>query len=472
MEQTLKNIFDRQKEAFIAEGDPSLDLRMDRIDRAINLLRTNGRAICEAIQSDFGCRSIGMSMGADIVSSIGALNHAKEHLAEWMKAEPRHVDEGLAELGAYTSIRRQPKGVVGIISPWNFPVGLIFCPLAGVLAAGNRAMVKPSEFTPATSGLVARLVSESFSSDEIYVVIGDADIGAKFSRLPFDHLIFTGSTSVARHVMAEAGKNLVPVTLELGGKSPVVVGRSADLEISANRIIYGKTMNAGQICLAPDYAFVPAGLVSDFVVNLKTAVESMYPTGLVGNDDYTSIINKSHYDRLNSYIEDAESKGAEIVDLAPTQELSAMEAELKIAPKAIVGATDEMTVMQDEIFGPLLPIVAYDHLQDAISYVNDHARPLGLYYLGTDEKESDALISRTISGGVTINDVMFHAGQEDLPLGGVGASGMGSYHGKHGFDEFSHKKAIFKQADADVLAFFRPPYDSEYDEIIRQLMDA
>jgi len=468
----LKNVLDRQKKAFIAESYPAIDVRLDRIDRAIDLLRTNGREICEAIQSDYGCRSIGMSMGTDIVSSIGALNHAKEHLAEWMKAESRHVDEGLAELGAYTSIRPQPKGVVGVISPWNFPVGLIFCPLAGVLSAGNRAMIKPSEYTPATSDLVAKLVSESFASDEIHVVVGGADVGAEFSRLAFDHLIFTGSTSVARHVMAEAGKNLVPVTLELGGKSPVVVGESADLEISANRIMYGKTMNAGQICLAPDYAFVPSGRVSDFVKNLKTAVENMFPGGLVGNDDYTSIINKSHYDRLNSYVEDAQSKGAKIIDLFPEQDSSAMEAELKIAPKVILSATDEMSVMQDEIFGPLLPIIEYDHLQDAINYINDHAHPLGLYYLGTNEEESDALISRTISGGVTINDVMFHAGQEDLPLGGVGASGMGSYHGKHGFDEFSHKKAIFKQADADVLAFFRPPYDSEYDQIIGQLMDA
>jgi coniferyl-aldehyde dehydrogenase len=323
-------------------------------------------------------------------------------------------------------------------------------------------MIKPSEFTEATSELMKQLFAKYYTAEEVVVVTGGPDIGAEFTKLPFDHILFTGATSVAHHVMRAAADNLVPLTLELGGKSPVILGRSADMQKAASRIMAGKTLNAGQICLAPDYAFVPKDKTQEFVGAATRAIETMYRTGLKDNDDYTSVVNQRHFDRIQGYIEDARTKGAEVITLNPKSENFAQQPHHKIPPTLIIDPTDDMKVMQDEIFGPILPVKSYNDAKDAVAYINAHPRPLGLYYFGDDASEKDFVLNNTTSGGVTVNDVIFHVAQEDLPFGGVGPSGMGAYHGRDGFLEFSHKKAIYTQTNNEILAMMRPPYGDKY----------
>ena len=330
---------------------------------------------------------------------------------------------------------------------------------AGVLAAGNRAMIKPSEFTPATSELMARMFAKAFTDEEIAVFPGGPEVGQAFSGLPFDHLIFTGATSIARHVMRAAAENLVPLTLELGGKSPVILGRSADYATAAARIMNGKTLNAGQICLAPDYVLAPDDRLEVFVDEARKAVDRMFPT-VKDNPDYTSIVAQRHYERVAGYVEDARAKGARVIEMKPADEDLTQQEHRKIAPTLIIDPTDDMKVMQEEIFGPVLPVKTYRSVEEAVGYVNAHDRPLGLYYFGADAAERERVLERTTSGGVTVNDVVFHVAQEDLPFGGVGPAGMGSYHGVDGFREFSHRKAVYVQLKKDVsqMVQMRPPY--------------
>ena len=462
----LGTILAKQKAAHLRDGIPSLEKRTDWLDRSIDLLATHGDKLNEAMREDFGHRSVDQSNFTDIAGSIGALKHAKKHVKTWMKPEKRSTDFPLGLFGAKARIQYQPKGVIGVISPWNFPVNLTFTPLAGVFAAGNRTMIKPSEFTERTSELMKQLFAEYYSEEEVAVVTGGPDVGAAFSKLAFDHLLFTGATSIAYHVMRAAADNLVPLTLELGGKSPVILGESADLEKAAKRIMAGKTLNAGQICLAPDYAFVPKNKTQDFIKAASASVESMFPSGIKDNDDYTSVVNQRHFERLNGYIEDARSKGAEVVNLNPKQEDLTQQPYHKIAPTIIVDPTDDMKVMQDEIFGPILPIKTYGSTQEAVDYINAHPRPLGLYYFGQDADEREHVLNNTTSGGVTVNDVIFHVAQEDLPFGGVGPSGMGSYHGVDGFREFSHRKSVYTQVGPDLMAIARPPYGEKYRKLV------
>ena len=377
-----------------------------------------------------------------------------------MKTERRRTTPRiLGFLGARAEIRHQPKGVVGVISPWNFPVNLTFAPLAGVLAAGNRAMIKPSETTPATSELLKQMFASAFDDSEITVVTGGPEVGQAFSSLPFDHLVFTGATSIGRHVMRAAAENLVPVTLELGGKSPVVIGRSADMSVSAARIMNGKTLNAGQICLAPDYVLAPADRLPDFVAAAKASVGQMFPS-IRESPDYTAVVTDRHYARLMDYLDDARAKGAEIVEINPGAEDLRQQPHRRIAPTLILNPTDDMKVMQEEIFGPLLPVKAYRDVQEAVDYINAHDRPLGLYYFGSDAAERDRVLDGTTSGGVTVNDVVMHVAQEELPFGGIGPAGIGAYHGHDGFREFSHRKSIYHQIKWDLppLRMLRPPY--------------
>jgi coniferyl-aldehyde dehydrogenase len=458
----MGEILAKQKAANIRDGIPSAEQRIAWIDKSIDLLVTHGDALSQAMAEDFGHRSIDQSNLTDIAGSIGALKFSKKHLKKWMKPEKRGVEFPLGLLGSKAYIQYQPKGVVGIISPWNFPVNLTFAPLANVFAAGNRAMIKPSEFTEKTSELMKDLFSQYYTEEEVAVVTGGPDIGAAFSGLPFDHMIFTGATSIAHHVMRAAADNLVPLTLELGGKSPVILGKSADLDKAAARIMAGKTLNAGQICLAPDYAFVPEEKTRDFVGAATAAVGKMFPDGLKDNNDYTSVVNQRHFDRLNSYLDDAREKGAEVIEINPAGENFSQQPHHKMAPHIVVNPTDDMKVMQDEIFGPILPIKSYTNTSDAVGYINDHARPLGLYYFGDDASEREMVLNNTTSGGVTVNDVIFHVAQEDLPFGGVGPSGMGAYHGKDGFYEFSHKKAVYTQTGSELLAMMRPPYGEKF----------
>lgn len=461
--EQMSGLLERQREAYLLEGVVSAATRRDRLERAIDLLNTHESRLVEAMNEDFGHRSEHQSLLTDIGGSIGPLRTAQKNLVKWMKPEKRKVGPfPLNLLGAKSRVEYQPLGVVGVISPWNFPVNLTFTPLAGILAAGNRCMIKPSEYTPATSEAMAEIFPTVFDELEIAVVIGGPQTGQDFSGLPFDHLLFTGATSIARHVMRAAAENLVPVTLELGGKSPVVVGRSADMQKTTDAIMTGKMMNAGQICLAPDYVFVPEENLDDFVESTRRSVARLYPT-LLDNPDYTSVINERHYDRINGYIEEAREKGATVVELNPANEDFHQQPHYKIPPTLIVDPDDTLKVMQDEIFGPVLPVKRYRDIDDTVEYINHRPRPLGLYYFGTDDAEQQRVLSHTTSGGVTVNDVVMHVAQEDLPFGGVGPSGMGSYHGLDGFRTFSHAKAIFQQSKLNVaeLAGIRPPYSEK-----------
>ena len=456
----LNQLLARQKAAQLRDGAPTAALRVDRLNRCIGLLIDHRAEIEIAIAADFGARSREATAFADVAASIGPLKHARDHLGRWMRTERRATSPRiLGFIGARAEIRPQPKGVVGVISPWNFPVNLAFAPLAGVLAAGNRAMIKPSETTPATSALLKKMFAAAFDEEEIAVVIGGPEVGKAFASLAFDHLVFTGATAIGRHVMRAAAENLVPVTLELGGKSPVVIGRSADLAIAAARIMNGKTLNAGQICLAPDYVLAPADRLDAFVAEAKTAAARLFPT-LRDNPDYTAIVSDRHYARLAGYLDDARAKGAEIVEINPAGEDLRLQPHRRMAPALILNPTDDMKIMQEEIFGPLLPVRAYREIDEAIDYINVRDRPLGLYYFGTDAAERDRVIDRTTAGGVTVNDVVMHFAQEELPFGGIGPAGMGAYHGHDGFREFSHRKSVFHQMKRDIgpLRMLRPPY--------------
>ncbi|MGE0044318.1 MAG: coniferyl aldehyde dehydrogenase [Hyphomonadaceae bacterium] len=460
--QRMKEILAAQKAAHLREGPPSVAVRRDRLQRCINVIVDHQDAIVDALNQDFGARSKEMSALTDVAGSIGPLKYARDNFEKWMKSEKRKVDPAaLGMFGAKAEVRLQPKGVIGIISPWNFPINLTFAPLAGVLAAGNRAMIKPSEFTPACSDLLARLMDLVFDEEEVAVITGGPDVGGAFASLPFDHLVFTGGTSIAYHVMRAAAENLTPLTLELGGKSPVIVGRSADMTKTAARVMTGKTMNAGQICLAPDYAIVPKENRQAFVSAAQAAATKMYPT-IKDNPDYTSIINQRHYDRVRALVEDARAKGADVVEINPANEDFTQQEHRRIPPTLVLDPTDDMKIMQEEIFGPVLPVKTYTDVSEAVDYVNANPRPLGLYYFGEDEGERERVLTQTTSGGVTVNDVIFHVSMEDLPFGGIGPAGMGAYHGRDGFMEFSHKKAVYSQVKGDLLAMMRPPYGDAF----------
>lgn len=462
----MQSILDKQKAAVLRDGMPPASKRIEWLDKSIDLLCTHREALNDAMSADFGHRSKDQSDFADIAVSVDTLKHAKRHVRKWMRSERRAPQFPLGLLGARAAVHFQPKGVVGIVSPWNFPVNLTFGPLAAVLAAGNRAMIKPSEFTPRTSELMADLTARYYTDEEVAVFTGEADVGAAFTRLPFDHIIFTGGTSIAYHVMRAAAENLVPVTLELGGKSPVIIGRSADIDKAAARIMAGKTVNAGQVCLAPDYVFVSEDSVDRFVEAASAAVADMYPNGMRDNDDYSSVINQRHYERLKACLEDARAKGADVVEINPRNEDFSQQRHHKMAPHIVLGANDEMKVMQDEIFGPIMPVQPYSNIEDTVAYVNANPRPLALYYFGSDSKERDFVLSNTTSGGVTVNDVVFHFAQEDLPFGGIGPSGTGAYHGRDGFHEFSHKKAVYTQTGLELLKVMRPPYGKTFRKLI------
>lgn len=458
----MVSILELQKRLQTSKGPPDASLRKDRLTRAINLVLAHKDEFLNALNEDFGARSRDMSLFTDISGAIGPLKQARANLEKWMAPQKRNVTPAaLGLFGARAEVRYQPKGVVGVISPWNFPVSLSFDAIAGALAAGNRVMLKPSEYTPAVSALMAQTIDLYFDEDELAVIQGGPDVGAAFAGLAFDHLIFTGATNVGRHVMRAAADNLVPVTLELGGKSPVVISKSADLTKAAARVMTGKTMNAGQICLAPDYVLAPKESVPAFVAASKAAVAKMYPT-LKDNADYTSVINQRHYDRITALISDAKAKGGEIVTINPANEDFSQQEHRKIPPTIILNATDDMQVMQEEIFGPVLPVRTVESVDAAITEINARPRPLALYYFGEDNAESEALLERTHSGGVTINDVIFHFAMDELPFGGVGPSGIGAYHGHRGFIEFSHEKAIYRQISAELLAMLRPPYGAAF----------
>ncbi|MBV6416040.1 MAG: Coniferyl aldehyde dehydrogenase [Steroidobacteraceae bacterium] len=470
----LRRTLERQKAAQRAQGAPDLRTRIDRLERLASLLKENERALCESLRADFGERSIQNAAMTEIAYPVSAIRYAQKHLSVWMRDERRKVAFLPSLFGARARIRYQPLGVVGVIAPWNFPVNLAVTPLTDILAAGNRAMIKPSEFTPHNSALLAELVARYFSEEEVAVFPGGLDIGAAFAALPFDHLMFTGAGTIARHVMRAAAEHLVPVTLELGGKSPVIVSRELPmgLDRAAACIVDFKLSNAGQICIAPDYLFVPEERLRDTVEALRAAVGRMYPR-LLDNPDYTSIINGRHLARLQGYRDAAAAAGTEVIELNPANESFRGSPARKLPPTLVINPADDQPIMREEIFGPLLPIRTYRDIDEVIDYINGRDHPLALYYFGRrGGPELERVIARTQSGGVTVNDIAAHSGCEDLPFGGVGPSGMGAYHGYEGFKRFSHARAVYVQSRINLTDLFgmRPPFGKRYRSVIDRMM--
>lgn len=453
---SLSEILQLQRSAFLSEPSPSVDLRCNRIDRLASLLLKNANGLAEAMRVDFGHRSPMLSLATDVLGIMPSLKHTRKNVGKWMAAQ--RVNAGMVGmLGGRAWIQWQPLGVVGIISPWNFPVALAVQPLAQAFAAGNRAMIKVSEFTPETGALLQRLIAENFSPDEAVVITGDTEVGVEFSALPFDHLFFTGAPSVGRHILRAAAANLVPVTLELGGKCPVLIAPEANFKRAAARVAFGKTLNSGQLCLSPDYVLVPKGREREFAQAISAAISKLFPT-LLNNDDYTSLVTKRHYERLMSCLDDARAKGGDVIEVNPASEAFSNQAYNKLPPTLILNTSNNMRVMQEELFGPVLPIVGYNDIGEAIGIINLKPRPLAAYYFGDDNLNRKQFFERTHSGGAVINDVVLHVTVEDLPFGGIGESGMGAYHGRTGFQTFSHARSIVRAPRFSPNLIMAPPY--------------
>lgn len=450
--ERLEKTFSKLKAAYAQSPMPPLRQRIQDLNTLKALLIKHQHAIAAAINADFTARSATETMLADIVPSIQSINHTLKHLKQWMKPSKRRV--GIHFWPASAQVIYQPLGVVGIIVPFNYPVGLAIVPLMTALAAGNRAMIKMSEFTPRTSALIADMLRTGFEESHVAVITGGVDISAAFSRLPFDHLLFTGSTAVGKQVMRAAAENLTPVTLELGGKSPAIIADDIPLQDIVERLCFAKSLNAGQTCIAPDYVLVPRGKLDYFISLYKTAFNKMYPA-LNGNPDYTSMLNANAHQRLHEWLKDAADKGARI---EKTSEESITDGSFRMPLYLVTDVTDDMQLMQHEIFGPVLPVIPYNHIEDAIAYVNLRPRPLSLYLFSYDRALQERVTIGTHSGSVCINDAMIQFGVDDLPFGGIGPSGMGQYHGREGFLSLSKAKAVMRKGRINSMKFIYPPY--------------
>lgn len=461
MNSAIASLLAAQKTAFNSAGAVDAATRRQRIQRVIEMLVANHAALTGAMDLDFGGRPAGFSLMNDVLGALASLKHARDHLEQWMQDEPRAAFTPYDQMGAEAWVMHQPKGIVGIIGTWNAPLYTLFSPLASVLAAGNRAILKPSEVTPRTADLVVRLCAEHLDPLEVAVVTGDAELAATFTAQPFDHLVFTGSTSVGRAVMRNAAENLVPLTLELGGKSPVIISTSADLDQAAFSIAVAKATNGGQICINPDLVYVPRLLLEAFVAAMRTAYASLHPS-IAGNADVVAVVNQRHLDRVEGYIDDARHLGARIESLPEEIPLGATERRRPL--RLVIDPPAQSRIMQEEIFGPAMVVLGYDELDAVIGEINSRPRPLALYWFGQDAGEQRRVLERTTSGGVTLNDVMMHAAMHDAPFGGVGASGMGHYHGREGFLEFSHQRTVFKAPAHDPRREWGllPPYGEHY----------
>ncbi len=435
--------------------------RVNRLERLEKMVVDNQDEISIAISQDFGYRSPSETTMLEVFPTLEGIRYSKKHGKEWMK--PKKVATGKWFLPATSYVQKQPLGVVGIISPWNYPLYLAAGPLTAAFVAGNRAMLKTSEFTPNFNQWLAKTLPNYFSADELCFINGGVEIAQAFSALPFDHLLFTGSTAVGRHIMRAAASNLTPVTLELGGKSPVVITDSASLEKAVNRIWTGKLMNAGQTCISPDYLLLPTGLEQKFLQLSYQWVSKHYPN-IAKNPDFSYLVNQRQFDRVLGYLEQAEQTGADI------NILGEVEPDAKtgfMPPMVVTNLVDDTKLLTEEIFAPVLPVVAYKSIEDAIDYINKRPRPLALYVFGEDDKINDKVVANTVSGGVSINDTIFHIAQHGLPFGGVGDSGMGNYHGQYGFDTFTHEKGVFKQAKINFVDMLQPPYGKVFDKLMQ-----
>ncbi|KVE33349.1 coniferyl aldehyde dehydrogenase [Burkholderia sp. TSV86] len=461
---TLDALLRDQRAAYLRAPYPTWETRAGHLRALRAMLLDNRDALAAAVNADFAHRAKEEFLFAEIFLAKEEINEALKHGKRWMRPQSRAMNKWLRP--ARAKVIPQPLGVVGIVVPWNYPIYLAAGPLICALAAGNRAIIKMSELTPRTSQLFEELIARTFSRDHVAVVNGDAEIGAAFSGLPFDHLLFTGSTQIGRHVMRAAAEHLTPVTLELGGKSPVIVGPHARFDAAVDSIVTGKTLNAGQTCIAPDYVLVPRGKEAEFVARAKAKMAKLYPN-LAANQDYTSIISERHFARLQRLADEARDGGAQLhplTDAAPDPALR------RLPPVIVTQAPDEAKLMQEEIFGPLLPLVPYDTLDDAIAYVNARPRPLALYLFDDDRATIERVMHDTISGGVTINDTLAHIACGTLPFGGVGPSGMGSYHGYEGFVTFSKMKPVFTQSRLNTRGLIAPPYGKRFAAVISMML--
>ncbi len=456
------DILRRQRAAFKAAAPPSAAARIASLKTLESLLRANQERILDAVRADFGNRSRVETLMSEILPTLSASAHARRHLARWMRPQRRAV--GLNFQPASNRVEYQPLGVVGIVAPWNYPIFLTLGPLVDVLAAGNRAMIKPSEYTPATSALLAELLGAGFPADAVSVIEGDASVARAFTSLPFDHLLFTGSTGVGREVMRAAAENLVPVTLELGGKSPVILDPAYDVAKAARSVAVGKFFNAGQTCTAPDYVLAPAAGAQAFAQGVLAASEAMFPT-LTGNQDYTAIISDRHFARLSGLVAEAEAGGATVLRHRETPSGNVRH----FPPTVVLDPPLGSRLMQDEIFGPILPVVRVESVAEAIGFVNARPRPLALYAYTNDPAVERNILDRTHSGGVTINSTIVHTGQEDLPFGGIGPSGMGAYHAREGFFQFSHARAVHRPGFFSGFEFLRPPHGRTTRMVLRAM---
>jgi coniferyl-aldehyde dehydrogenase len=464
-QSALDDAFHRQFELSRSTPAPTLAERLDRLARLRAAVSENEARFEQAISADFGHRSRTETAVAETMLVLGEIKHAARHLKKWMA--PQRVSTALQFMPAKNRLIPQPLGVVGIIAPWNYPLQLTLAPAVAALAAGNRVMIKPSELVPRFSALLKEVIAAKFDAGEMMVTGIEDDIAQAFASLPFDHLMFTGSTRVGRLVAEAAGRNLTPITLELGGKSPAIVDRSADIAEAATRIAYGKLLNAGQTCIAPDYALVPENSVQDFADRLQAEMRKMFGTD-PDNKDYTSVVSDRHYARLEGLVADAAARGARIMQPAKPDD-PAWKSKRKFPPTILVGVTPEMTIMQEEIFGPLLPILGYKDAAEPVAYINKHDRPLALYWFGKDDAARDEVLSRTVSGGVTVNDCLFHFAQVNQPMGGIGASGTGAYHGEWGFKTLSKLKPVFYRSAFNRLADLYPPYGAKIARLEKML---
>lgn len=460
----LRQLFDAQHQASRAQIDVPLALRRERLLRIKALIDRHGADLAKAVQADFGVRSLQLTEIADVFVLRTLLSHTLKALPKWMK--PVKVSTPLYLQPAHAFLQRQPLGVVGVMSPWNYPVQLALGPVITALAAGNRVMLKPSELTPKTSALMAELLNKAFAPDELCVVLGDGkndvEVAASFSALPFDHLFFTGSTSVGRIVAKAAAANLTPTTLELGGKSPCIIDASCDLDSAAIKIAHGKLLNAGQTCIAPDYVLLPKGREAAFADAFAQAVAKLFPS-VAGNPDYAAIISPRHHARLKTLLAEAEGEGARLQVVNPGDREPAAR---QMAPVLVFDALPESRLLTEEIFGPILPVLPYDSMDEAINYINARPRPLALYWFGSDNSSRDEVLARTVSGGVTVNDTLMHIAHENLPFGGIGESGWGSYHGEAGFLRLTQQKPVLVQSKWARGDLFYPPYGKRFDQIM------
>ncbi|QJD59605.1 coniferyl aldehyde dehydrogenase [Pseudomonas sp. gcc21] len=461
---SLNETFASQRAAFRAAPTSDAAERVRQLGQLKAALIAQQQKLIDAINQDFGRRSSDETRLAELLPSVEGINYTIKHLNNWVKPSRRNV--GLAFQPATARVIYQPLGVVGIIVPWNYPLYLAIGPLTAALAAGNRAMIKMSESTPATAAVLAEILATVFPREQVAVVCGETDVAVAFARLPFDHLLFTGGTGIGRHVMRAAAENLTPVTLELGGKSPAMISADVPIADAAERIAFGKGLNAGQTCVAPDYVLCPRERVTELVEALRQRFSKMYPT-LAQNPDYTQIINARHLQRLNRYLADAVDKGASVHVINPTGE--DMAGSRVLPPTLLWDVSDDMLVMQEEIFGPLLPIVPYDSLDQALAYIAERPTPLALYYFGYDRAEQQRVMTQTQAGGMCINDALLHVAQDDLPFGGKGPSGMGQYHGREGFLTFSQAKGVYIKQRFNGARPIYPPYGGTLLKLIYRL---